>query len=110
MVKEDYTFENNLIKIGQSAEENDKIVSDAKQTDIWFHLANFSSCHVIITCSNEYPITNQMINYCAMIVKQNTKYKNLSKVTVNYTEIKNVRKTNVRGMVILKGKVKNIIC
>lgn len=109
MVKEDKTFENNLIKIGENANDNDKIISEAAQTDIWFHLADFSSCHVIIKCSKEHPITKQMINYCAILVKENTKYKNLPKVTVNYTDIKNVKKTETKGKVILKGKIMNII-
>lgn len=109
MVKEDNTFENNLIKIGQNADENDQIISEAKQTDVWFHLANLPSCHIIISCSKEFPITKQMINYCCSLTKENTKYKNLQKVKVNYTMIKNVKKTDVKGKVILKGKFDTIV-
>lgn len=109
MVKEDNIFENNVIKIGQNAEENDEIISEAKQTDLWFHLANLPSCHVILSCSSEYPPTKQMINYCAKKTKENTKYRNLQKIKVNYTEIKNVYKTDIKGKVILKGKIMNII-
>lgn len=109
MVKEDHRFENNKIIIGENATENDYIVKNAKQTDIWFHLADFPSCHVIIDCSSEFPINKQMINYCANLVKENTKYKNIPKVKVNYTQIKNVKTTNIKGQVTLKGKILNVI-
>jgi len=109
MVKQDNHFENNLIRIGENAEDNDKIISEAKQTDTWFHLASFSSCHVIISCSKEYPITKQMIFYCANLVKENTKYKNMPNLKVNYTTIKNVKKTDIPGRVTITGKVMNIV-
>lgn len=109
MVIVDETFENNKIKIGKNAKENDLIVKDAKETDIWFHLADFPSCHVIIECSKNFPVDNQMIKYCANLVKQNGKYKNIPKVKVNYTEIKNVTRATTPGQVIIKGKVKSII-
>lgn len=109
MVKEDNTFENNPIKIGQNAEENDQIISEAKQTDLWFHLANFPSCHVIISVSKEFPVTKQMISYCCQLTKENTKYRDLQKVKVNYTIIKNVKKTDIKGKVILKGKLNEMI-
>lgn len=109
MVKQDNHFENNPIKIGESAEDNDKIISDAKQTDTWFHLASFPSCHVVISCSKEYPLTKQMIYYCASLVKENTKYKNMPNLKVNYTTIKHVKKTDTPGKVSLSGKVMNIV-
>lgn len=109
MVKEDTTFENNKIKIGENAEDNDQIIKEAKQTDVWFHLSNLPSCHVIIECSRDFPITSQMINYCGFLVKENTKYKNFQRVKVNYTEIKNVKRTEIKGKVILKGKIYTII-
>lgn len=108
MVKEDNTFKDNLIRIGENAEDNDNIIKESNQTDIWFHLHSFPSCHVIISCSKEFPITNQMINHCGSLVKDNTKYKNFAKLKVNYTEIKNVKRTETKGKVILKGKIYTI--
>lgn len=109
MVKEDQIFPNNLIKLGQNAKENDELVKGAKETDVWFHLSALPSCHVIIECSNEYPINKQMINYCANLVKDNTKYKKLSKVKINYTTIKNVSRTDIPGKVKIKGKMNSVI-
>ena len=102
------TFENNLIQIGENAEENDQLIMEANQTDLWFHLSKFTSCHVVIACSKKYPITQQMINHCCILVKENTKYKNIPKIKVNYTEIKNVKRTEIKGTVILNGKIRTI--
>jgi predicted ribosome quality control (RQC) complex YloA/Tae2 family protein len=110
MVKFDNTFENNPIKIGQNAIDNDNIITEASQTDIWFHLKNFPSCHVIIECSKEFPIDSIMIMHCANLVKQNTKYKNVPNLKVNYIPIKHIQKTNTPGLVIITGKTKNIVC
>ena len=108
MVKEDTTFENNLIKIGENKEENDQLVAKAKQADLWFHLANLPSCHVIMNCTKKSPATKEMIEYCAKLVKENTKYKNHNKLKVHYTTIKNVKRTDTPGKVILKGKINSI--
>lgn len=102
-MKEDQTFENNLIKIGENAKDNDQVIMSSNQTDIWFHLDSLPSCHVVIVCNKKNPVTNKMINYCSQLCKENTKYKN-QKVKVKYTEIKNVKRTETPGKVILKGK------
>jgi predicted ribosome quality control (RQC) complex YloA/Tae2 family protein len=106
-MKEDNTFENNLIRIGQNAEENHFIIKNSNQNDIWFHLDKLPSCHVIIS-SNNQEITKNMIYYCADLVKNNTKYKNFKNVKVIYTEIKNIKCNDVKGAVIIKGKTKII--
>jgi len=94
MVKIDNTFENNPIVIGENQTDNDQIISKSKQTDIWFHLANLPSCHVILSCDKKHPVSKKMIKYCAMLTKLHTKY---IKVKVNYTTIKNIRKTKTKG-------------
>ena len=106
-MKEDQTFPNNIIKIGENARENDDLVAASSQSDIWFHLDSLPSCHVVIKCDTKNPITKQMINYCAQLCKDNTKYRN-QKVKVKYTEIKNVKRTTTPGMVTIKGKSNTI--
>lgn len=109
MVKVDNTFENNPIVIGENQTDNDMIIETSLQTDIWFHLANLPSCHVILSCTKKNRITKKMIKYCATLVKQHTKYRNMKKIKVNYTSIKNIRKTNIKGEVIIKGKASCLI-
>jgi len=108
MVKLDNTFESNMIKIGESQEDNDQIISEASQTDIWFHLENLPSCHVIISCDKKNPISKEMIKHCANLCKINGKYKNHKKLRVNYCPTKNIKKTDVQGQVIIKSKPSSI--
>lgn len=109
MVLVDTTFEQNIIKLGRNANDNDLIISEAKQSDYWFHLADFPSCHLIISVDDENPINKQMITYCAQLVKMNTKYKNVPKVSVNYCLIKQVHKTKTKGLVMLTGKINKTV-
>jgi len=110
MVKFDNTFENNLIRIGRDRFENDQIIVESKETDVWFHLKDVPSCHVIIACDIEHILTNTMIMHCARLVKENTnKQKNIPNIKVIYTEIKNVQRTKEPGLVTLSCNPKTII-
>lgn len=108
IIKTNLTFSNNIIYIGKNKEANDQLVKNAKDSDYWFHLDAYPSCHIILESSIEFPITNEMIVFCANLVKQNTKYKNIPKLKVIYCEIKNVTRTKELGKVIVKQS-KNII-
>lgn len=109
MVKYDNTYPNNKIMIGENKEENDFLVSSAKDTDIWFHLASFPSCHVILESESHDIITKDMIRHCAFLCKENTKYKHIKKVKIIFTNIKNVKRTTIPGNVILKKRPLSII-
>lgn len=109
MVKIDNQFEDNPIRIGQNSADNDILVAEAEQTDLWFHLNNLPSCHVVLKCDKNHPVDKRMINYSASLVKENTKFKSLNKVTVIYTEIRNIKRTSQPGKVIVKGRPNRII-
>ena len=62
------------IKIGRSATENTELVQNANKSDIWFHLSDSPSCHVILQCEtrlNEVP--RQVISRCAYLCKMHSK-------------------------------------
>lgn len=109
MVKVDTKYPKNRILVGQNRNENDQLVAQSQQTDLWFHLKDLPSCHVILECDKDNEATKEMINYAAQLVKENTKYKNYKKITVEYTEIKNVYRTKTPGLVTIKGKIDIII-
>ena len=90
------------IIIGKNAQENWDIIDNASQTDIWFHLDDFPSCHVIlVTDSNDIKKFNkQTLIYCASLCKTNSKYATLKKIGVIYTKIHNVKKGDKVGSVI----------
>ena len=93
-MKIDY-YNNKKIIIGQNASENWDII-DFKSDNIWLHLNSFPSCHVII--EDKSP-PEEVINYAAMLCKENTKYRNLKNLKINYTHINNLRKVGKEGTV-----------
>jgi len=107
----DKTYPNNIIKLGQNRHENDLIVKQAKQNDLWFHLDKLPSCHLTMVYHKKYSFTREKLKYCANLVKNNTKYKHHSKITVLYTSISNVRRTITPGLVRIKStnKCKKLI-
>lgn len=85
------------IKIGRSAIENTELVQNANKSDIWFHLSDSPSCHVVLeTKLNKVP--RQVISRCAHLCKMHSK--TLAKNKVIYTQIENVQTTRIPGQVI----------
>ena len=98
-------------KIGSNAIENWELLEKSKENNLFFHLSSFPSCYVIYECENDNDITLETIKECAMICKNNTKYKNLKNIKVDYTFCKNIIKGDKIGEIIYKSnkKVKKII-
>ena len=105
------------IYVGQSKEENWSLIDKSKQNDIWFHLADHPSCHVVINLAehknkdkdkkNREIISNKTIYYVASLCKEHSKLKKIKKITVIYTEIKYIKKGKEIGSVYTK-KTKRI--
>ena len=95
-------FENSKIIIGQNAKENWDLL-DNNENFLWFHLKSFPSCHVIILNENPDETT---IQKAAELCKENTKYKSLKNIKINYTPIKNIKKSKEVGSVEFKSNKK----
>ena len=93
------------IIIGQSAEENWKIIDDSEQNDIWFHLDDFPSSHVILKTKNKNikEFNKQTFIHCGNLCKFHSKYSNLKNISVIYTKIKNITKADTVGSVTTTG-------
>lgn len=87
-----------LVILGQNQKENDELVKEADGNDIWFHVADHPSGHAIYTGDN---ISNDAIAKVAKLVKEQSKLKDLKKVSVNYIEAKHLKLTKDPGKVIL---------
>ena len=112
------------ITIGQNAQNNWDIIKQASQNDIWLHIANLPSCHVIIQApsngngkgngngngKSKGKIPKKVINYAASECKEHSKFKNIKNLKCIYTTIKNVKinKSNKVGSVYL-GKRPEIL-
>lgn len=100
--------------LGQNAEENWKILDEAKNINenfIWFHLNSFPSGYVIMYATQEELDTSIIGNYIkfgAELCKNNTKYKNLNDLKICYTTLNKIQKTNKIGEISIKGKKKII--
>jgi len=115
---------NLVFKIGKNAKNNFELIDEADKHDVWFHLKDVSSCHVIACLKNiQYTINDeklpnfydidfdtldkkdkqQIITQGALLCKQFSKLKSGKNVEVIYTKIENVEKTNVPGSVLTKN-------
>lgn len=93
---QDQTYQ---IKIGKSAQENWDLISSSNQNDIWFHLKSFPSPHVVLVDPPLHPFPPKLLQTCAALCKQHSKYKNLPSIKVIYTKIKYVKKATKVGSV-----------
>lgn len=94
--------------IGQNASENFKIIDDANEFDMWFHIDGYPSCHVLCSIPNNVSKKDllKIIKRGALYCKEHSKYNSEKSVSVIYTYVKNVTKTDVVGTVITNNAKK----
>jgi predicted ribosome quality control (RQC) complex YloA/Tae2 family protein len=85
------------VLIGQSQMENDSIIRSSNQNDTWFHLDKISGPHIIFQ-NNGDKIPKRYFNQIASLFPQ-YKSKLQNRYSVIYTEVKNVKLTNIAGQV-----------
>jgi predicted ribosome quality control (RQC) complex YloA/Tae2 family protein len=102
-MKTDFFNYNNTtytIIIGKNKNENWSIIDDASGTDLWFHISEIPSCHVILKTDEKINIVpRQVIKRCAYLCKINSSAKTMTKCDVIYAAITNVKKTDIVGQV-----------
>eukprot|EP00761_Pharyngomonas_kirbyi_P008938 gb/GECH01008950.1/.p1 GENE.gb/GECH01008950.1/~~gb/GECH01008950.1/.p1 ORF type:complete len:130 (+),score=32.67 gb/GECH01008950.1/:1-390(+) len=92
MVIKQFTTENGMtIKVGGTARENDQLLKNASQKDLWFHLDSHASAHAILCCTDIKPSRDD-INDAALLVKHFGKQKKARNIKVMYIEAKFVSK------------------
>jgi len=80
------------IFIGQNNKQNDKLTLKlARHEDIWFHVKNFAGAHVVIKTEGQEVPDSTLIE-AAQYAAWYSKAKSASKVEVDYTNIRNVKK------------------
>lgn len=89
-----YTSEDGfLILVGRNNLQNDKLtMKTARGKDMWFHTKGAPGSHVVVMSEGEdIPLATQ--NEAAMLAVWHSSQKNGVKVPVDYTFVKNIRKT-----------------
>lgn len=94
----EYTYNcayNNItykIECGENGKENWELIKKSKQNDIWFHVENNSSTHVVLHINDKKTqIHKGVIKYCGELTKQGSKYRHNKNISIMFTEIKNVK-------------------
>jgi predicted ribosome quality control (RQC) complex YloA/Tae2 family protein len=85
-----YEKEGFIIKVGRSNLENDKLVSEASRNDVWLHVKDYHSSHVLISATTDLP--DFIIKFGAEICAYYSKCRQSDKVEVVYTKRKFVKK------------------
>jgi len=88
--------------VGKNANDNFNIIDQSDENDLWFHINDAPSCHVI-ACIHQYNINKKDLKYVikqgGIICKKHSKYKSDKNIGIIYTNIKHVQKTNISGSV-----------
>ena len=98
--------------IGQNRNENFSVIDKGSDTDLWFHSKNVSSCHVVAIIPDDIETTElkYIVKEGAKLCKMNTnKLKDLHNIEIIYSQIKNVKKTKVPGLVNVSNEKKIVV-
>jgi predicted ribosome quality control (RQC) complex YloA/Tae2 family protein len=89
--------------VGDNEVENFEIIDRAKLDDLWFHVDQQSSCHVIAVLPEENKYDKKQLHKIAIqgsvLCKQFSRYKEKKNVPIMYTNIGKVNKTEKIGAV-----------
>ena len=90
-----YSINGYCVLAGKNNVQNDRLTfTTAKGSDIWLHTKNIHSAHVIIVNPSGSEIPSDVLTTAAEITAYYSEAKNSSKVEVDYTVKKNVKKPN----------------
>ena len=92
--------------IGENAADNFVVIDASSDNDMWFHSKEGSSCHVVAKI-HEPLNKKELLTICkkgGLLCKLNTpKLKKQANVEIIYTQIANITKTNIDGLVHTTG-------
>ena len=100
--------------IGKNAKDNFKVIDMGEPDDLWFHVKNETSCHVVALISHipylEKEEMKMIVKEGSLLCKENTfKVASLKNVAIDYTFLKNIKKTKIVGTVLTQN-LKTIVC
>jgi predicted ribosome quality control (RQC) complex YloA/Tae2 family protein len=92
-----------MILIGKNRYHNTELVQNASPDDLWFHVANAPSPHVILEVDPEdkKKIPRSILKQCAILCKSHSSFRSDKKVPIHYTRVSNICVTNIPGQVTI---------
>ncbi len=95
------------ILVGKGAESNDLLTfKKASPDDIWLHVQGSPGSHVVIRCSSGSEVPVDVLEYAASLAAYYSKARMNTKVPVDYTLVKYVKRhpSGKRGAVLIKNQ------
>ncbi|MBO4594792.1 MAG: NFACT family protein [Clostridia bacterium] len=86
-----YSYAGYTIRVGRNNAENDRLTFSARENDLWLHVKDYHSSHVIIE-SKKGTVSEKAIVFGAEICAYYSKAREGGKCEVVYTERRNVKK------------------
>jgi predicted ribosome quality control (RQC) complex YloA/Tae2 family protein len=95
--------------IGQNANDNDAIIDAAGPNDMWFHVDNKPSCHVIASVPDNIDRKDirYIVNQGVVLCKKHS-YPCEKNLPIIFTRVKNIQKTDIAGRVFIPEDCKSI--
>lgn len=98
-------------QIGKSAQDNTQLILSSEPLDVWFHVADAPSAHLVYHNENQVDLdllrSNGTIYRMALELKKRSKYRKLPNIKVIYCYVKDVVLTDTPGRVIT-GSVRHL--
>ncbi len=91
-----YEIQGISVLVGKNNVQNDKLLSLSDRNDLWFHVKNYHSCHVIVKASDK--INSDLIKTVAEICAFYSEASSGVKVEVDYTLRKFVKKQGGKNL------------
>jgi predicted ribosome quality control (RQC) complex YloA/Tae2 family protein len=90
--------------IGKTQTENFEIIDTSDENDLWFHLHDLPSCHVIACLKNHVvkdkkELRKIVVAGASLCKKHSPKYVSVCDLEIVYTKIKHITKTDIIGCV-----------
>lgn len=87
---------------GKCDKENTALILESDKMDLWFHLTDYPSAHLICKINNiilDKVQLNKIVKRGAILLKSiSKKYKSITNLSITYTFIKNVNVTLIDGL------------
>lgn len=96
-----------IIEIGMNAQENFDLIDKSSRTDIWIHLRDYPSPHVVLHNKGK-KIDIETIRYCGELCKEFSKYNDKEEYII-FTQIKDLQKQEIVGSVLCYNEIELLI-
>ena len=75
--------------IGQNKNENVKIIQNSNKEDLWFHLKDYPSCHIVVQ-NKRLLSESELKDVSWMVVNNTNKYKDFINLKISHCLIKDI--------------------